>query len=380
MSKQVLSATAFALLIGVSTFTLDTAVAQNGGEARNNDREMKKTLDDKHLTPIRPIRRVGEENWPAAKDQPAPERETTGQSAKQDDKKKEEPAKQEAKQDVKQEPAKQESAKQETPKEDSTKSEQKQEAAKPEAPKADTARQDTAESKPEAKPQEASKEASKEQPQDTAKNANQDNKDAQKNDKGFASIRLGTDASGRVAVNDSQEREITKVIRKHNVDTVNVKVSVGSVAPANVRFVAVSSDMVDVLPQFRGYSYFATREEIVIVEPSTKKVVALIPVKLTATASRPGSDERTTSTESRRTETPRNDPRTSKTAVRERATVGRKAARIDDVPTREEILAAPIARGPAGATVTRTYRSYQYYEPDDDVVIIERRRPRPFGF
>ena len=113
MQKKVLSATAFALLIGVSTFTIDVAIAQNGGEARSNDREMKKTLDDKHLTPIRPIRRVGDDNWPTAKDQPAPARETTGQSAKTDENKTEEkqqPVKQEAKQDAPRENASQDTA------------------------------------------------------------------------------------------------------------------------------------------------------------------------------------------------------------------------------------------------------------------------------
>ena len=365
MQKQVLSATALALLIGVSTFTLNTALAQNGGEARSNDREMKKALDDKHLTPVRPIRRVGEDNWPAAKNQPAPV-ETTGQSARKDEK--QEPAKQDAK----------ETTSQETPKQDTA----KQEPAKQEPPKQDTARQDAKpDAKPEAKPetkpeqkqetakQDAARPESKPdtRPQDTAKAGDRD-----KNDKGFASIRLGTDKDGRVAVNDAQEKQIAKVMRKQHVDTVNVKVSVGSVAPANVRLVAVSSDMIDILPQFRGYNYFATSEEIVIVEPSTKKVVALIPAKLTATASR-ADDERSTRTETRRTES-----RTTSRTTKERdVTVGR-SARIDDVPSREEILAAPVARGPAGTTVTRTYRTYQYEEPAD-VVIIERRRPRIFG-
>jgi hypothetical protein len=373
MSKQVLTAAALALLMGVSTFTLDTAVAQNGGEARSNDREIQKKLDDRELTPIRPIRRVGEENWPTAKDQPAngASRETSGQAA-QTETKKEEPAKQET---VKQDAAKQEPVKQDSAKQDSAKQEPaKQDAAKQDAAKSeqkqDTAKQETP--TPDAKPDV--------KPQDSAQNKAPD----KTTDKGFASIRLGTDEAGRVAVNEAQERQITSALRKHRVDTVNVKVSIGSVAPANARQVAVSSDIVEVLPQFRGYNYFATREEIVIVQPSTRKVVAMIPLKLTATASRP-DEERNTQTEARRTETPRTDTQrndtqrndtrtTAKTAVRERnTTVGRN----DGIPTREEILAAPIARGPAGTTVTRSSRSYQYYEPyDDDVVIIERRRPR----
>ena len=318
MSMKVLSATTLALLIGVSTLSLDTALAQNGGDARSNDRTQQKKLDDRNLTPIRPIRRVGEDNWPTAKDQP---RETTGQVAK------------------KEEPAKQDTARQEAPKPDAQK-------------------------------------------QDTAQTAEPDNK---KNDKGFASIRLGTDADGRVAVNDTQQRQITTALRKRRVETFDVKVSVGSVAPANVRIGAVSADIVAVLPQFRGYSFFATREEIVIVEPRGRKVVALIPVKLTATASAPPRQEYQEHQE-RVTRTDSAPP--VRTVQRERdVTVGRsirtetvgRSARAEAVPTEEEILAAPVARGPAGTAVSRTYRTYQYVEEPSETVIIQHRRPRLFG-
>jgi hypothetical protein len=326
---------------------------------------MKKSLDDKHLTPIRPIRRVGDDNWPAAKDQPAPARETTGQSAKQD------APKQESRQDTAQNMPKPDAKQSQNPKlgnqapppdkpQDSAQQKAdprqdtaNQNAAKPDNSKQDTAKQDSAKS--DSQPESNS--------QNTAKNSDQDSKD----DKGFASIRLGTDKDGRVAVNDAQEKQISKAIRKQHVDTFNVKVSVGSVAPANVKLASVSSDFVDIMPQFRGYSFFATREEIVIVEPSSRKVVALVPVSLTATASRP-SEERSPRSETRRTET----RTTSRTRERD-VTVGR-SAQSDGFPTREEILAAPVVREQA------TVRSYRYYEPDDDVVIIERRRPRIFGF
>ena len=334
MTKQVLGASALALLIGFSTFTLNTALAQNGGDARSNEREMKKTLDDRELTPIRPIRRVGDENWPAAKDQPATG-ETSGEASNTETKKGE-PAKQdEANQDSKQEPAKQETAKQDKP---------------------------TPTAKPGVKPQDSAQNKAAAPNKDAAQKAPD-----QKTEKGFASIRLGTDESGRVAVNEAQERQIASALRKQRIDTVNVKVSVGSVAPANVRQAAVSSELVDVLPQFRGYNYFATREEIVIVAPSTRKVVAMIPVKLTATASRP-SEERTTQTEIRRADT--------KKTVKPCKTIQRDltVSQSDGIPSREEILAAPVIRGPVGTAVTRSYRTYRYEEPyDDDVVIIERR-------
>jgi hypothetical protein len=322
MSKNILGATALALLIGVSGFSLNTAAAQNGGEARSNERANQKKLDDRELTPIRPIRRVGEDSWPAAKNQPTT-RETTGQSAAAAEKK-----------------------------------------------------EDTAQTTPESKPKNSTQNPSlgnqsppPDKPQDTATQENKQDaaqanapEKANSHDaKGFASIRLGTDESGRVAVNEAQQRQIAKTMRRQHVE--NVKVSVGSAAPADVKLAAVSSDLVDVLPQFRGDSMFATADGVVIVEPSTKKVIALVPVKLTATASRTPSEER-------------RPP--ARTAARERDVT---AGQNERYPTREEILAAPVTRGPAGTTVTRTYRSYQY-EPDDDddVVVIQRRRPRIFGF
>ncbi|HVV80563.1 MAG TPA: DUF1236 domain-containing protein [Pseudolabrys sp.] len=347
MSKQVLSATALALLLSVSAFSIDAAIAQTS----DTPSATKKSLDDKHLTPIRPIRRVGEDSWPSAKNQPSV-RETTGQAAKEE---KKDTAQNDAKPDT-----------QTTSKPDAGNSSLGNQSPPPDKPQ-DTAKQN-------AQPKQDT--AKRDNKQDSANGQNGDQKTAdqnsgdRKNDKNFASIRLGTDSSGRVAINDSQEKQLTSVMRKHRVETVDVKVSVGSVAPANARLIAVSSDFIDVFPQFRGYSYFSTREDIVVVEPSTRKVVALIPMKTTATASR-SSEERTTATTETR---PSNRTRT---VVKERdVTVG------SGIPSREEILAAPVARGaPAGTTVTRTYRSYQYVpDDDDDVVVIERRRPRIFPF
>jgi hypothetical protein len=372
MTKHILSATALALLMGVAASSLDTALAQTGSEARSNDRTIQKKLDDRELTPIRPIRRVGEDSWPSAKNQPEPARETTGQSAA-DEKKdtKEDTAQNTTKPDAKRNPA----LGNQSPPPDKPEVKPLDAAKQPAEPKHDTAK--TEEKQTPAKPD--TKQAQQPAPQqdnkqNTAQAKDQQNKD-QKNGKGFASIRLGTDEGGRVAVNEAQERQIASVMRKHRVDNVNIKVSVGSVAPANVRLAAVSSDFIDVFPQFRGYSYFATREEVVIIEPSSRKVIALIPIKTTATASRQ-NEERTTATRAE-TAAPPASRSTSRATVRERdVTVG------SGVPSREEILAAPVARGPAGTTVTRTYRNYRYepYDDDDDVVVIERRRPRFFPF
>lgn len=352
MSKSVLGATALALLIGVSAFSLNTAAAQNGSEARSNDRANQKKLDNRELTPIRPIRRVGEDSWPTAKNQPAPVRETTGQSAKES-----------SKETTADKTEKKEDTAQNTPKPESkpdTKASNQNPNLGNQSPPPDKP-ESTAKQNVQPKQDTAKQENRQDAKQNTAQNKND------KDSKGFASIRLGTDESGHVAVNEAQQRQIAKAIRRQHVE--NVKVSVGSVAPADVRLVTVSSELVDVLPQFRGDSMFATADGIMIVEPSSRKVIALVPVKLTATASRAPA-ERTTETRSRLS---------ARTASRQRdVTVSQNEERY---PTREEILAAPVTRGPAGTTVTRTYRSYQYDpDDDDDVVVIQRPRRRIFGF
>ena len=215
------------------------------------------------------------------------------------------------------------------------------------------------------------------QPKEAAQN-NQDNKDnsGDKQDKGFASIRLGTDANGRVAVNDAQERQISSVLRKQRIQTFDVAVTIGAVAPASVRLGAVSADIVEVLPQFRGYSFFATRENVVIVEPDSKKIVALVPVQLTATASRPQQERSATRSDTtRKSSETRREPaietrREASTTIERDVTVG------SGIPTREEILAAPVVAG--NTAVTRTYRAV----PNETIIIERRRRPPAwlFGF
>ena len=101
-----------------------------------------------------------------------------------------------------------------------------------------------------------------------------------------ASIRLGTDASGKVAINEDQEQQLAKALRRSRPVEVNVGVQIGGPTPQGVRLAAVSADIVQVLPQFRGYSYFATGEQVYIVDPAANRVVAMVPVKLTATVKR----------------------------------------------------------------------------------------------
>jgi type IV secretory pathway VirB10-like protein len=94
-------------------------------------------------------------------------------------------------------------------------------------------------------------------------------------------------AGGGGAVNLTQEQKSTirtTVLQssgapKVSRSQINFNISVGTVVPrTGVRFVTVPDTIVRIHPAWRGYSYFIVDDEIIIVEPSTFKIVAVLTV------------------------------------------------------------------------------------------------------
>ena len=54
-------------------------------------------------------------------------------------------------------------------------------------------------------------------------------------------------------------------------------ISVGTRVPRSVHFVTLPSEIVQIVPQYRGFDYFLVEDEIVIVDPHTLEIVAIIP-------------------------------------------------------------------------------------------------------
>jgi len=57
----------------------------------------------------------------------------------------------------------------------------------------------------------------------------------------------------------------------------NISIRVGERVPDRVRFHRLPDTIVSIEPEYRGYDYFTTEEEIVIVEPRTHRIVSQIP-------------------------------------------------------------------------------------------------------
>ncbi len=61
------------------------------------------------------------------------------------------------------------------------------------------------------------------------------------------------------------------------VRNLNVSIRVGETIPSRVRLHRLPPEIIAIEPQYRGYEYFSTDEEIVIVEPRTQRIVSQVP-------------------------------------------------------------------------------------------------------
>jgi len=94
--------------------------------------------------------------------------------------------------------------------------------------------------------------------------------------------RTGTvgQAGAGARLSTEQRTRITSVIREQHVapvNNVNFAVSVGTRVPRDVGFHPLPQEIVTIYPEWRGYEYFLVRDEIVVVDPRTLEIVAVLP-------------------------------------------------------------------------------------------------------
>ncbi len=88
--------------------------------------------------------------------------------------------------------------------------------------------------------------------------------------------------SGSVTLSTEQRTKIHSIIVSERsaprVAHVDFDVRVGTVVPrGKVKLVSLPSTIVEIEPAWRGYEYFLIGDEIVVVEPGTLRIVAVIP-------------------------------------------------------------------------------------------------------
>ena len=92
-----------------------------------------------------------------------------------------------------------------------------------------------------------------------------------------------TGGGGSVTLSTEQRTKIrTTVLQSKSaprVTNVNFSIRVGTVVPRDrVKWVAVSPILVEIHPEWRGYVYFIVDDQIIIVEPRSGKIVAVLEV------------------------------------------------------------------------------------------------------
>jgi hypothetical protein len=101
---------------------------------------------------------------------------------------------------------------------------------------------------------------------------------------GSTSTQATTGGAGaaNVTLNNEQKTKIRETVINASsaprVTNLNVSVSVGTTIPTSVRIVPVPSVLVEVNPRWRGLEYFVYNDEIIIVDPRTHRIVAILPV------------------------------------------------------------------------------------------------------
>jgi len=62
------------------------------------------------------------------------------------------------------------------------------------------------------------------------------------------------------------------------VTNVNFDIRIGTVVPRTVRVAPLPVTLIEIEPEWRGYMYFVYNDEIIVVEPSTLRIVAVLEV------------------------------------------------------------------------------------------------------
>lgn len=219
------------------------------------------------------------------------------------------------------------------------------------------------------------------QAQQTPATGNSSNPSAQRQDtQQNAAGRTGSDRTNvSVQLNDTQRTRVSESVLHLNVQpltNVNFSVSVGTAIPRDVRLQQLPADVVEIVPQYRGYNFVLVRDEIVIVDPSSYQIVATMPYsgRSTAAAQAPREQRKVTFSDRDR-ETVRKHVRAAPAERRTTttgSTVRTEIRRGERVPDSVEIEAFPdeVYRD------APTLREYRYIHRDSRTYIVEPQERR----
>jgi hypothetical protein len=97
-----------------------------------------------------------------------------------------------------------------------------------------------------------------------------------------ASAGSSPSSGAKVSLSTEQKTKIRETVIKSSnaprVSNVNFSISVGTTVPRTVRYVPLPRTVVEIYPEWRGYDYFLVGDQIVVVDPRTLRIVAVLEV------------------------------------------------------------------------------------------------------
>jgi hypothetical protein len=85
-------------------------------------------------------------------------------------------------------------------------------------------------------------------------------------------------AAGSANLSTEQRTKINTIIRQNKVEPahLNVSVRVGTRVPESVRFYPLPAEVFVVYPEWRGYDYILVGDQILVINPRTHEIVAIL--------------------------------------------------------------------------------------------------------
>jgi uncharacterized protein DUF1236 len=188
-------------------------------------------------------------------------------------------------------------------------------------------------------------------------------------------------SSSVIALDTQQQSSIGQAIAQRGfkpLTNVSFSIAVGIKVPAAVQLRALPSDLATFVPQYRGYSFVVVEEQIVIVDPGTHEIVAIVPY--TAAAPEPRTVEtqksQTPVAEKPMVNRPVNLNTEEKAVSRRPATEQRKKTTHSGVKreVREERAPRAVTIEESGPSRVPVFRSHRYVDDDDDEVVVAPRQ------
>jgi hypothetical protein len=97
--------------------------------------------------------------------------------------------------------------------------------------------------------------------------------------KGTAEGKTVGQAGAGAKLSTEQRTKITSVIKQQRVapvTNVNFSISVGTRVPRDVSFHPLPAEIVTIYPDWRGYEFILVRDQIVVIDPSSLEIVAVL--------------------------------------------------------------------------------------------------------